>query len=82
LPKVEKYYTGGHFVYSNVYRDKASKKKSKYTNLVENLISQMRDKISYLVRKTKAHGKSFKWLNQRLAMFFVELHLKGHKIAI
>jgi len=42
----------------------------------------MRDKISYLVRKTKAHAKSFEWLNQRLAMFFVELNLKGDKIAI
>jgi len=82
LPKVERYYTDGHFAYSNVYGDKASQKKSKHTNLVENLNSQMRDKISYLVRKTKAHAKSFKWLNQRLAMFFVELNLKGHKIAI
>ena len=42
----------------------------------------MRDKISYFVRKTKAYSKSFKWLNLRLAMFFVELNLKGHKIAI
>jgi len=82
LPKVEKYYTDGHFAYSNVYGDKASQEKSKYTNLVENLNSQMRDKISYLVRKTKAHAKSFEWLNQRLAMFFVELNLKGHKIDI
>jgi IS1 family transposase len=82
LPKVKKYYTDGHFAYGNVYGEKASQRKSKYTNLVENLNSQMRDKISYLVRKTKAHAKSFKWLNQRLAMFFVELNLKGHKIAI
>jgi len=58
LPKVEKYYTDGHFAYSNVYGDKASQEKSK-SNLVENLNSQMRDKISYLVRKTKAHTKSF-----------------------
>jgi len=42
----------------------------------------MKDKISYLVRKTKAHSKSFEWLNQRLAMFFVELNLKDHKITI
>jgi hypothetical protein len=40
----------------------------------------MRDKISYLVRRTKAHAKSFDWLNFRLAMFFVELNLKGYKI--
>ena len=65
LPKVEKYYTDGHFAYENVYGVKASQKKSKYTNLVENLNSQMRDKISYLVRKTKAHSKSFEWLDNR-----------------
>jgi IS1 family transposase len=58
----------------------ASQQKSKFTNIVENLNSQMRDKISYLVRITKAHSKSFDWLNQRLAMFFVELNLKGYKI--
>ena len=79
LPKVDKYYTNGHFAYSNVYGKKVSQKKSKYTNLVENLNSQMRDKVSYLVRKTKAHAKSFKWLNQRLDMFFVELNIKGYK---
>ena len=82
LPKVDKYYTDGHFAYSNVYGDKATQTKSKFTNIVENLNSQMRDKISYLVRKTKAHSKSFDWLNKRLAMFFVELNLKGHKITI
>jgi IS1 family transposase len=77
---VDKYYTDGHFAYSNVYGEKATQQKSKFTNIVENLNSQMRDKISYLVRRTKAHAKSFKWLNQRLAMFFVELNLKGYKI--
>jgi len=82
LPKVDKYYTDGNFAYSNVYGYKASQEKSKYTNLVENLNSQMRDKISYLVRKTKAHAKSFTWLNRRLAMFFVELNLKGNQFAI
>jgi len=79
LPKVEKYYTDGHFAYSNVYGEKASQEKSKYTNLVENLNSQMRDKISYLVRKTKAHAKSFEWLDYRLAMFFFNLNFKGNK---
>ena len=82
LPKVNRYYSDENCVYSNVYGDKVIQEKSKYTNLVENLNSQMRDKISYLVRKTKAHAKSFEWLNRRLAMFFVELNLKGNKIAI
>jgi IS1 family transposase len=80
LAKVDKYYTDGHFAYSNVYGEKASQQKSKFTNIVENLNYQMRDKISYLVRRTKVHAKSFKWLNQRLAIFFVELNLKGYKI--
>jgi len=79
LPKVERYYTDGHFAYSNVYGEKASQEKSKYTNLVENLNSQMRDKISYLVRKTKAHAKSFEWLDYRLALFFFNLNFKGNK---
>jgi len=39
----------------------------------------MRDKISYLVRRTKAHAKSFDWLDNRFAMFFVNLNLKGNK---
>ena len=80
--KVNKYYTDWYFAYSNLYANKEIQTKSKFTNIVENLNSQMRDKISYLVRKTKAHSKSFDWLNKRLAMFFVELNLKGHKIAI
>ena len=79
LPKVNKYYTDGNFAYSNVYGDKASQTKSKFTNIVENLNSQMRDKISYLVRKSKAHSKSFDWLDNRLALFFVELNLKPNK---
>jgi len=36
----------------------------------------MRDKISYLVRKTKAHTKSFEWLDYRLALFF--FNFKGN----
>ena len=40
------------------------------TNKVENVNSQLRDKISYLVRRTKAHAKSEEWLNYRLAIFF------------
>ena len=57
MPNVERYYTDGNFAYSNVYGDKVIQEKSKYTNLVENLNSQMRDKVSYLVRKTKAYAK-------------------------
>jgi hypothetical protein len=59
------------------YGEKATQQKSKFTNILENLNSQMRDKISYLVRRTKAHSKSFDWLNFRLAMFFTNLNLKN-----
>jgi IS1 family transposase len=38
---VEKYYTDGHFGYENVYGKKASRKKSRFTNIVENLNSQI-----------------------------------------
>ena len=38
----------------------------------------MRDKISYLARKTKVYAKFFEWLNKRLAMFFVELNFKRY----
>ena len=40
LPKVDRYYTDGHFAYDNVYGEKATQKKSKWTNIVENLNSQ------------------------------------------
>ena len=66
VTSVDKYYTDGHFAYDNVYGKKATQKKSKFTNIVENLNSQMRDKVSF-VRKTKAHAKSFEWLENRLA---------------
>jgi len=59
LPKAKIYFSDGNFAYENVYGKSIITKKSKMTNLVENLNSQIRDKISYLVRKTKAHSKSF-----------------------
>jgi len=43
--------------------------------LSANLNFQLRDKISYLVRKTKAYSKSDFWLDGRLAMFFVNKNL-------
>ena len=73
LPKANFYFSDGNFAYENVYGKNIITQKSKMTNLVENLNSQIRDKISYLVRRTKAHSKSFSWLNDRLSMFFVNL---------
>ena len=32
---------------------------------------------SYLVRRTKAHAKSARWLDCRLSMFFVNKNLEG-----
>ena len=75
LPKVDKIYTDGCFSYNKIYGNKATMKKSKMTNINENLNSQMRDKISYLVRRTKAHAKSFNRLDNRLALFFVNKNL-------
>lgn len=77
LPKVQKVHCDGHFGYQVVYGDKATMQKSKITNIIENLNSQIRDKVSYLVRRTKAHAKSARWLDRRLAMFFVNKNLEG-----
>ena len=75
LPITHTVYADGCFSYDKVYGDKAILEKSKTTNIIENLNSQMRDKISYLVRKSKAHAKSFDWLNKRLTVFFVNKNL-------
>jgi len=77
LPNVDKIYTDGNYSYNTIFGSKATMQKSKYTNIIENLNSQIRDKISYLVRRTKAHAKSFEWLDNRLAWFFVNKNLEG-----
>jgi len=70
LPKVDKVYCDDAFSYETMYADKAIQGKGAMTNKIENLNSQLRDKISYLVRRSKAHAKSAQWLNYRLAIFF------------
>jgi IS1 family transposase len=75
LPQTDRVYSDGCFSYGSVYGERAIMKKSKRTNVIENLNSQIRDKISYLVRKSKAHSKSFQWLDQRLALFFADKNL-------
>ena len=75
LPIINKVYTDGCFSYDKIYGSKATLEKSKMTNIIENLNSQLRDKISYLVRRTKAHAKSFHWLDNRLALFFSHKNL-------
>ena len=75
LPNVSKIYTDGHYSYNVIFGDKATMQKSKVTNIIENLNSQIRDKISYLVRRSKAHSKSFEWLDSRLAWFFVNKNI-------
>ncbi len=62
-------------VSSGIYGSKASMEKSKKTNVIENFNSQIRDKISYLVRRTKAHARSYEWLDNRLAWFFVNKNI-------
>jgi IS1 family transposase len=75
LPKVNRVYSDKNFSYHNIYGDKVIQEKSAITNIIENLNSQLRDKISYLVRRTKAHAKSSLWLDYRLAIFFVSKNI-------
>ena len=70
LPKVKRVYSDEAFAYDAMYADKVIQGKGAMTNKIENLNSQLRDKISYLVRRTKSHSKSAKWLDYRLAIFF------------
>jgi IS1 family transposase len=75
LPQVNRVYSDENFSYHNIYGNKVIQEKSGITNVVENLNSQLRDKISYLVRRTKAHAKSSLWLDYRLAIFFVSKNI-------
>jgi len=73
LPKVDRVYSDENFSYHNIYGDKVIQEKSGITNIIENLNSQLRDKISYLVRRIRAHAKSSFWLDYRLAIFFLRI---------
>ena len=75
LPNTPKVYTDRNYSYNAIFGYRATMQKSKQTNIIENLNSQIRDKISYLVRKSKAHAKSFDWLDKRLAWFFVNKNI-------
>jgi len=75
LPRVNKVYCDEAFTYDKMYANKAIQAKGAMTNIIENLNSQLRDKIAYLVRRTKAHAKSVEWLNYRLARFFINKNL-------
>ena len=70
LPDVSIVYCDGNMSYGSVFGEKATMKKSIFTNLVESLNSSLRSKISYLTRKSDKHTKSFDWLDYRLANFF------------
>ena len=76
LSKTKRVYSDEAFSYESIYGKKSIRGKGAMTNKIENLHSQLRDKISYLVRKTKAHSKSEKWLNYRLAIFFNAKNLR------
>ena len=82
LPNVSKVYTDGHYSYNVIFGNKATMQKSKVTNVIENLNSQIRDKISYLVRRSKAHAKSFEWLDNRLAWFFVNKNIGNWNVLL
>ena len=71
LPEVDKVYCDGNMTYSSIFGDKATMKKSVYTNLIESLNSNMRSSIAYLTRKSNKHSKSFTFLDSKLANFFL-----------
>jgi IS1 family transposase len=75
LPEVDTVYCDGNMSYNSVFGDRATMQKSKVTNIIENLNSQLRDNLSYLVRKSKTHSKNRYWFNNRLAFFFLEKNL-------
>ena len=77
LPKVNYVFCDEAFAYNKIYGYKAIQEKGAMTNIIENLNSQLRDKVSYLVRRSKAHAKSEIWLNYRLARFFNHKNLGG-----
>ena len=53
LPKAKPYFSDGNFAYENVYGKNIITEKSKMTNLVENLNSQIRDKFLILLEKLR-----------------------------
>ncbi|MDD5372478.1 MAG: IS1 family transposase [Sulfurimonas sp.] len=77
LPRVDYVFCDEAFTYDKMYADKAIQAKGAMTNIIENLNSQLRDKIAYLVRRTKAHAKSADWLDYKLARFFNNKNLYG-----
>lgn len=77
LPIVDYVFCDEAFTYDKMYADKAIQAKGAMTNIIENLNSQLRDKIAYLVRRTKAHAKSAHWLDYKLARFFNNKNLYG-----
>jgi len=77
LPKVEYFFCDEAFSYDKIYGNAAIQEKGAMTNRIENLNSQLRDKIAYLVRRSKAHAKSEAWLNFKLARFFINKNLGG-----
>ena len=78
LPKVKQVYSDEAFAYNSVYGERSIQGKGAMTNKVENVNSQLRDKISYLVRRTKAYAKSEEWLNYRLAIFFNDKNFSSY----
>jgi hypothetical protein len=56
-----------------VYKGKEKQGKTRYRKKIKKINSQKRDKIGYLVRRSKGHEKSEERLDNRLAMFFALL---------
>jgi len=67
---IDNVFCDGNIAYDKYFGSKATCQKSSFTNLIENLNSQLRDKIAGLVRKTKAHYKIQNSMNFDLQNFF------------
>jgi len=78
LLKVEKIYCYEAFTHDAMYADKAIQAKGAMINKIENLNSQLRDKISYFVRRSNTHAKSVEWFDYRLVIFFNAKNLGLH----
>jgi IS1 family transposase len=70
LPEVKKVYCDGNISYNSIFGDKATMKKSVFTNLIESLNNSLRSSISYLTRRSNKHSKCFTHLNRKLANFY------------
>lgn len=67
---IQTVFCDGNIAYNKYFGNKATCQKSFQTNIIENLNSQIRDKLYGFVRKTKAHYKKQDSMEFDLNFFF------------